>query len=61
MSHKIFADYVEILFLLCLIIRNTLKIIMKTLKICEGNSKGNVFINTPGKPLFPLNLIDLDR
>lgn len=34
LCHKIFAACVEILFLLCLIIRNKL---MKRLKFCEGN------------------------
>lgn len=31
---------------------------MKTLKICEGNSKGNkFFFNIPAEILFPLNLV----
>lgn len=42
-SYKIFTDCIEILFLLCLII-NKLKIIMKTLKLCEENSKENCLL-----------------
>lgn len=42
--------------------KNNLRVIMKTLKICEGNSKGNkIFFNIPAETLFPLNLVIDDR
>ena len=42
--------------------KNNLRVIMKTLKICEGNSKGNKnFFNIPAETLFPLNLVIDDR